>query len=220
MPARDYSALITSQHNQQPLFMQTVNLLTGALGQVYDATMGLVEVFNIDTASGVQLDIIGLWVGISRVQQVPITGAFFTWNDATLGWNVSNWKGPYEATEGITTLDDDTYRAVLKAKIGSNYWGGSNEEETQIGQEAFNSLGVQCFVLDNLDMSTTIYILGAPTQVLIEMIKRGVAPPKTAGVRVTGYILASDPGAPFFALDVYTTTEVAGLDFGSFGDPV
>ena len=102
---------------------------------------------------------------------------------------------------------------VIKAKIGSNYWKGTNETLVEIGQTAMSQLGVQCFVLDNMDMSTTVYILGAPTKVLIEMIKRGVAPPKAAGVRITGYILASSPGAPFFALSVPTTTEVAGLDF-------
>lgn len=218
--ATDYISLITSEHRDKPRFAAVVGLTAGAFGALAEQALAMVPAFDIDTAVGAQLDVIGLWVGIGRVQTVPITGAFFSWNTSGLGWNQANWKGPYEPDEGITTLDDETYRAVLKAKIGSNYWSGANDDLAVIGQQAMSQLDIQCFVLDNQDMTTTVYILGAPTKVLVEMIKRGVAPPKTAGVRITGYILASSPGAPFFALSVPTTTEVAGLDFGSFGDPV
>lgn len=218
--ARDYTPLITSQHADKPRFRAMVSLLTSAAAAIGDAALSLTDAFSVDEAVGVQLDTVGRWVGISRSVTVPIAGAYFTWDDPLLGWNAASWKGPYEATEGITTLDDETYRAVIKAKIGSNYWNGTAAGLNEIGQSVFSTLGVQCFVLDNMDMSTTVYIMGAPSQVLIEMIKRGVAPPKTAGVRITGYILASAPGAPFFALSVPTTSLTAGLDFGSFGDPV
>lgn len=200
--------------------MQTVALLTSSVGAVSDSALSLVPAFNVDTAVGVQLDVIGLWVGISRSQSLPITGAWFTWNSSTRGWNVSNWKSPSDPDEGIVTLDDTTYRVVIKAKIGSNYWDGTVKDLTLIGTTAMADAEIVVFVLDNLDMTTTVYILGTPTYALIELIKRGVCPPKTAGVRITGYILASSPGAPFFALSVGTTSLVAGLDFGSFGDPV
>ena len=218
--ATDYTTHVTSLHRDKPKFMATVGVLAGAFGEVSDAALSLVPAFDVDTAVGAQLDVIGLWVGISRKQAVPITGAFFSWNTAGLGWNEANWRGPYEPDEGVVNLDDETFRAVIKAKIGSNYWSGTNIDLQAIGSQAMLQLDVQCFVLDNFDMSTTVYILGAPTNVLVEMIKRGVAPPKAAGVRITGYILASTPGAPFFALSVPTTTEVGGLDFGSFGDPL
>lgn len=216
----DYTKLITSLHSDKPLFVATVALMAGAFADVYEQAAGLVRAFDVDTAIGVQLDVVGLWVGISRRQNIPVVGAFFTWNTTGKGWNQTNWKGPYEPDEGIVDLDDETYRVVIKAKIGSNYWQGTDLELQSIGRNSMASVGVQCFVLDNMDMTTTVYILGAPTQVMIEMIKRGVTPPKTAGVRITGYILSSTPGSPFFALSAPTTTEVGGLDFGSFGDPV
>lgn len=215
--AFDYTTLITSEHRDKPLFTATVGLLTQAVSSIGDASTSLTTAFSLDAAVGVQLDAVGLWVGISRIQNVPIPDSYFTWGTAGLGWGEANWRGPFAATEGVTVLDDDTYRAVIRAKIGSNYWDGTNEQQNLIGQSVFADFGVHCFVVDNMDMTTTIYIIGSPTVVLLEMIKRGVAPPKAAGVRVTGYILASMTGAPFFALDVSTTTLVAGLDFGSFG---
>lgn len=217
MPARDYVSLLPNIHRDQPKFRAMVELVTGAFGQVFDATQNLTQDFSVDAAVGVQLDQVGKWVGVSRLQTIPIPNSFFTFNDAALGWNHASWKGPYEATEGVSTLDDDTYRAVIKAQIGSNYWDGSDEELNVIGQSAFTDLGITCFVIDNLDMTVTVYILGEPTVVLLEMIKRGLAPPKTAGVRVASYILASVDGAPIFALSVPTTPVTAGLDFGAFG---
>lgn len=216
----DYTTLITSGYRNQPKFLATVALLTSALSSIGAASLALTDAFSVDHAVGVQLDQVGLWVGIGRAQRVPIPNAFFSFGIEGLGWNQANWKGPYDSTEGITLLDDDTYRAVLRSKIASNYWLGSNEALEEIGNEALSDLGVQCFVVDNFDMSITIYILGAPSAVLLEMIKRGVTPPKPGGVRVAGYILASDPDAPFFALDVPETDVTAGLDFGSFGNPV
>lgn len=217
--ATDYTTLITNQHAAAPRFVATVALLAGSIGAVADVAASLRTEFDVDTAIGAQLDAVGKWVGISRHQVLPITGAFFSWNTPGLGWNQANWKGVDDPDEGITSLDDETYRAVIKAKIGSNYWSGTADDLRLIGQTALLSVGVQAFILDNMDMSTTVYVLGGPTAVMVQMIQRGVTPPKTAGVRITGYILASTPGAPFFALSVPTTTEVGGLDFGSFGTP-
>lgn len=217
MPASDYIGLLPNIHKDQPKFRAMVEMVMGGFDQVFDATQSLTQAFSVDHAVGVQLDQVGRWTGVSRLQTIPIPNSFFTFNDAALGWNQASWKGPYEATEGVTTLDDDTYRAVIKAQIGSNYWDGTDESLNVIGQSAFTDLGLTCFVIDNMDMTVTIYILGEPTAVLLEMIKRGIAPPKTAGVRVAGYVLASVSGAPLFALSVPTTLVTAGLDFGAFG---
>lgn len=216
----DYTALITSEHRQKPKFSAMVALLTGATQQITDAANQLVSDFDVDLAIGAQLDAVGRWVGVSRRQSIPIPGVFFTWDDPDLGWNFGSWKGPFESTQGVVELDDATYRAVIKAKIGANYWDGTVADLNEIGLTALASLDVQCFAIDNFDMSVTIYILGAPSAVVLELIKRGIVPPKPAGVRVAGYILASEAGAPFFALDVETTEAVAGLDFGSFGSPI
>lgn len=216
----DYTSLITSEHAKQPRFGAFVDAITKPLSDITGSLESMQTlVTDVDTAEGAQLDVIGIWVGLSRKQSVPIPNAYFSFDTENLGWNQGIWKGAYESTQGIVELDDSTYRAVMKAKIGSNYWRGSVEELNVIGSTSLSQLGVLCFVIDNMDMTCTIYIIGFPSAALLELIKRGICPPITAGVRVTGYILASVAGAPFFALDVYTTAEVAGLDFGSFGAP-
>jgi hypothetical protein len=92
MPLRDYSSLITSEHNQQPRFMAVVDLLTGAAGEIYDALLTTRAAFNLDQAVGTQLDTIGLWVGLSRQQAVPIAGAYFTLDDPELENFWTSWE--------------------------------------------------------------------------------------------------------------------------------
>ena len=219
--ANTYPDYITSLHRPRVNFGKVVETLTQPIVELtalYDAMRS--STFDVDVALGAQLDMVGLWVGISRRQSVPIENVWFSWDDSDLGWNFANWKGPYEPAEGVVNLDDETYRAVIKAKIAANYWDGSIADLDAIGASTLLDLGVQCFIVDNFDMSITVYILGNASSILIELIKRGIIPPKTAGVRITGYILASEPGSPFFALSEPTGEFLAGLDFGSFGDPV
>lgn len=216
----EYADLITSEHRTRSRFVATAELLTGVAASIRDAALSLPAAFDLDVAAGAQLDAVGKWVGISRNQNIPVESAYFSFDTADLGWDQANWNAPFGSVEGITILDDETYRAVIKAKIGANYWDGTNQGSLVIGQSAFAGLGVQCFLIDNQDMTVTVYILGAPTALLIELIKRGVVPPIAAGVRVASYILASVSGAPLFALSAPTTPITAGLDFGSFGDPV
>lgn len=216
-----FTSLVTSEHSKALNFIATISALTAPFVDLTTTLLSMKTLCtDVDTAVGSQLDVIGQWVGFSRKLSVPIPDVFFSWDTVGLGWEEGSWRGPYEPSAGIVTLDDETYRAVLKGRIGSNYWDGSAKDLNDISTTAMASLGVISFVIDNFDMSVTIYILGTPGAALVELMKRGVIPPKPAGVRVAGYILASTPGAPFFALDTYTTPTVAGLDFGSFGDPI
>lgn len=210
---RDYTSLITSEHRGQPKFAATVGLLTGALVDAQRVVESLTSVFDINTAVGVQLDIVGLWVGLTRRQTTPIGDVFLTWNDPDLGWNHASWKGPYEPSEGVTSLDDNTYRALLKAKVAANYWVGTREDLNLISEESLVDIGAHYVVVDNFDMSVTVYVVGAPSAVLLAMIKKGVVIPKTAGVRITGYTV-TPANVKYFALDIGIGPFTAGLDIG------
>lgn len=64
-----YTELITNYHATKPKFLAHVDLMTRPLIDVAAATRGLITAFDIDSAVGVQLDILGLWIGRSRVVQ-------------------------------------------------------------------------------------------------------------------------------------------------------
>ena len=186
--AFDYSSLLTSEHAYQPKLVAWLNALTtDSLGAIATTLLSIPGLFDVDVAIGDQLDKVGLWAGISRIQPAPNTLTFFSWNVVGLGWNAANWRGPFEPVYTHVTLDDATYRAIIKAKIGGNYWVGTSEGAQAIGAEAAAGLGVTCYVLDNLDMTVTVYIVGTPSAYLLQMIKNGLIPPKAAGVRLASY---------------------------------
>lgn len=211
--ATDYTKLITSEHRDKPKFLATVQLFSDVFNAQQSELLAVQKAYDVDVAVGAQLDAVGLWVGVSRIQQVPISGVYLTWDDPALGWDFAVWKGPFEPSQGVTSLDDDSYRAVIKGKIASNYFKGTVLSSNELAAFAFSIFGIYCFIIDHQDMSIDIYVAGGASAVLIEMIRRGTILPKTAGVRINAITLA--PG-PFFALDVPTTPVLAGLDFGFF----
>jgi hypothetical protein len=213
--AADYTALITSEHKNQPNFAAWVGLLSKALGDISDTILSITSAFSVDSAVGVQLDAVGKWVGIDRNQYINSTGVFFSWNTTGLGWNEANWLGPYDATTVLVTLDDTTYRILIKAKIGSNYWLGTQEGLTSIGVDALTDMGVSVTILDNLDMTTRAWVVGSPTPVLLDLIKRGITPPKAAGVKIASYTLVSAPGSPTTVLSPPSFAK-AGVPFGKY----
>ncbi len=60
-----YTELITNYHATKPKFLAHVILMTRPLIDVAAATRGLITAFDIDSAVGVQLDILGLWMDVA-----------------------------------------------------------------------------------------------------------------------------------------------------------
>lgn len=133
----DYTGLITSEHNQRPKFMAAVKALTKPMVALQNLLGGMPDAFDLDQAVGVQLDAVGLWVGIGRRVATPLTGVYFSLDTTGVGFDQGNWKGPFDPDTGLTLLDDDTYRLVLRAKIGANHWDGTLESSAAILNSIF-----------------------------------------------------------------------------------
>lgn len=196
---KNYTTLITGQHADKPRFVNVVALTAGMLGAAGDVASQLIDKFDVDTAVGAQLDIIGLWVGIPRSQVVPIIGAFFSWNIPTFGWNESNWKEATQDSTSIITLDDETYRAVIKARIALNYWDGANDSANAIGAAVFAAQGVSIRLVDNMNMSLTVDVTGPVSAIMQSLIEQNQVFPKPLAVRVHGYTYGTT--APLLRLD-------------------
>ncbi|SQC91538.1 Protein of uncharacterised function (DUF2612) [Cedecea neteri] len=110
-----------------PCFFAHVDLSTRPFTETVNTTESLINAFDIDTAVGVQLDALGKWIGRSRVVSQPISGVYFSWDTDGLGYDQGVWQGPYDPDAGYTSLGDETYRIILKAKIAMNNWDGQND---------------------------------------------------------------------------------------------
>src|SRR3954470_2556054 len=113
MELTEYLARIPSYHSSRPRFMNTVAVLCRSLTEAQAMLVKLTADFDLDTAVGVQLDQVGQWLGRDGWLRMPVIGVFFAWDTIDVGWEEGVWLGPYDATDGVRALDDDTYRLLL-----------------------------------------------------------------------------------------------------------
>lgn len=211
----DYLNLITSEHRDKPNFTAMISLDVSTMVQVQELLMEMViPLYDVDTAVGQQLDVIGIWVGFSRNVQVPLLGVFFEWDGSNpyVGWDYGIWQDE-DSPAAITILPDDVYRKFIKAKIAANHWDGTTDGAYEVWSEAFPD--IELLIQDGLDMSYKIAFVGGIVDALTAaVIIGGYLPLKPEGVRISEYLFPVNDG-PLFAWDVENTF-LAGWDDGSW----
>ncbi|MGC4125005.1 DUF2612 domain-containing protein [Enterobacter sp.] len=191
MSENPYVKRITSWHSGKPLFCKTISLITRPFIDNRKTLAEMPSDFDIDTAVGVQLDIVGLWVGIGR--------------------SVNSKEA------GVIVMDDDTYRMVLKAKVQANHWDGTMEALPDIYARLSPSLGANIFAVDNFDMTMDVFISGTRlTPLMRAIIALGLLDIKPEGVRVRNHIISSDTGL-LFGFDI-SNEFIDGFDRSVWGE--
>lgn len=212
-----YTDLIPSWNRGRPKFTAMVREITAPFLSLQTLLNSYPTVFDIDSAIGNQLDILGIWIGLGRNIRTPITDVYFALDTDKVGFDQGSWKRPYDSDSGFTELDDDTYRTVLRAKIQANRWDGTCEMLGDIYQGVFPDEKTKIFAVDNFDMTMTIYIAGSAISAVMQaIIAKGYLDVKPEGVGVTNYIISTETG-PLFGFDVgndYTS----GFDISSWGE--
>lgn len=209
-----YTDRIPPENAKKPKFVALVDDTTGNFAGIQDLETNLIQYFDLDTAVGVQLDTIGEWVGIGREVSVPIAGVYFSFDISGIGFDQGVWKGPFDPDTGITSLPDDIYRVLIRAKIGANRWDGSMAGWKAIVDQVFPP-ETRIAVQDNGDMTITVIIAGTlPSALQIALIENGYLPlkPEAIGVR---YTMTSVDGTPGFGFDV-NNSYIAGFDTGAW----
>jgi hypothetical protein len=124
-------------------------------------------------------------MGLTRAIKVPIDNVYFSWDTVNVGWDEGVWKRPSDPDTGITQLDDNSYRLLLRAKIGANHWNGSMVDSVPILQGIFAPEGLYPVLIDNQDMTMTISLSGGQLSALSRaLINGGYIPVRPAGVGV------------------------------------
>ena len=213
----DYLNRITSEHRNQPKFIAYLTALLQPLIDSQGVLRSLLTTFDLDTAIGVQLDATGQWIGRSRFLETPLAGVYFSFDIAGVGFDQGQWLGPFDPIDGLSALDDETYRQLLRAKVLLNNWDGSIPvAAAAIAEVVGNNPATIIMVLDNQDMSMTVGIAGQiPSAVIIALLKGGYVPIQPEGVLVN-YEITSVNGTALFGFDVENTS-IAGFDVGAWG---
>lgn len=183
-----YTDLIAGYHFEKPLFTQWIYALTQPLITAQNRLAEMQSDFDIDTAVGAQLDAVGVRVGISRKLPVSITGVFFSFDIAGVGFDEGVWLGRYESPDGITTLDDETYRNILKTKVLFNHWDGTVEGLHYLIDQVAMIFDCPIKYKDNQNMTVNILLPSKTTTPIVwSVLSRGFIDITTAGVMANFY---------------------------------
>lgn len=193
-----YTNLITSEHNQKPNFMMLVGILTSGVGDVTNTIQSLIPAFSLTTAVGAQLDIVGLWIGQSRIIPNVLVTGFFGFSELASGdpdglqepfGELTNpsiggiWYNLGQQSSSTTVLSDVAYLTLLKAKITENQWDGtlSGMEEALLF-----ITGVNCSIADPGDLNLTITVPLPITPLEQALLTSLDIIPRPAGVLISG----------------------------------
>jgi hypothetical protein len=236
-------ARITSEHNQKPNYMATVEITVDPYVDGDNLALSLETLFDLDTSVGEQLDFVGQWVGLTRYISSQLN-VFFSFDTPLLGFDQGRWRTPYDAGKTSTArLDDDAYRTLLRARVASNYWDGTIEGSYKAWDILFAGTGYQVIIQDgaqrgnsttagssdiggpagltNGNMHITQAILGPPLDVLTTaLFTGGYLTLKSAAVGVK--LMKQGDGyndRPLFAFDAGPTPVVTPMGTNQFPYP-
>lgn len=182
---KDYLDLLPAQHRNMPRYSKTVaeNITPMVLMQGLSADT--IKTISVDDSKGVQLDWIGLWVGVSRRVPLPISDVYFSWQvSIPTGWKAGIWRGAYSSDTALHDLPDDYYRRIIRAKIQANIRRRTTEDIYAIFDAAFPANTIT--ITDNLDMSMVVnYTISDFDPFGIALIENDLIPIKIAGVGIT-----------------------------------
>ena len=189
----EYKKLLIVQYADKPNALSHTSLMLSKFEEVFNLVSSFEEAFDLDTAVGKQLDILGKIVGISRTVPFAVPknnfGFFggtysFPMNDKFLNIVSYPFKDKFEIPYSTGELNDNDYRFFIKAKIIKN-----NVIATMINS---NSLSLQNaidylfegkgYIVDNYNMSMTIYIENTFNFDVIQYIQQLDLIPRPQGV--------------------------------------
>jgi hypothetical protein len=219
MTLLEYLALVTPFFSTRPRYMNMLAVLIQPLVDAQEMLAQLTADFDLDTAVGVQLDVLGQWIGRTRYVQTPISGVFFSFNDGAgprTGFNQGVWMGKYDPTDEISALDDETYRTLLKMQAIANEWDGTLSSI----QEAFNRVFPGVIVQDKGDtagnvMSMDVLIPGTELSSLMLAVLEQDFPIKPGGVHLN-IIETTVSTQPIFGFNIDNEV-IGGFNHGAWG---
>lgn len=217
-----YSNLLIVQYHNKPKAKAMIELLVREMlaeGIAFQVQEG----YNLDTAVGKQLDIIGKYVGIDRFYQSQDLHDYFSftfYDEAVIPadkWGFSDYADYDLVFENGTlnynsvlvnnfSLNDDDYRTLIRLKIIQN---NSNHSHQSIDDALFRFFGSTVRADSQGDMHMIYFVPSNMTQIIQAAIAKKVLP-RPMGVGVL-YIAQSNTFFGFGTYDYGVTPLITGF---------
>jgi len=213
-----YKSLIILQYADKPKARQTIETWASEWEGIYEFARSFEVEFDLDTAWGDRLDKIGKIVGQGRIIERGYAKKYFGFegmlNAKTFG------EGPFfrilrDSGFEKTVLSDEQYRFFIRAKIAKNIASArlSSASGDHGLQETIDFLfKSSAFVVDNKDMTLTIYIDESYDLDQLRIIRDENLLPSPQGVGYKTFIQYTESGTFGFA----NNPNAKGFGMGKF----
>lgn len=206
---------IESQYANSPTLLQLIQNMNEYVDPRASFQMFYDFVWNVDTAQGFGLDILGKIVGVTRLLKVPGAGDTFGFNNAS---SPPDWRpfgqGTFSrGTDGTLSvrLPDNAFRVLVLTKALANIVATNARSINQLLQNLFPGRG-RAYVIDLGGMAMQ-YTFEFSLEVW-EFAMLVSALPHPAGVAVSVVVI---PTSQFFGFQ--EAGDAAPFDVGVFFDP-
>jgi hypothetical protein len=219
-----YKDLLLYQYINSPNARATVGLLV-AQAVVDLLPMEISKAFDIETAVGPQLDILGEYIGFDRNVIDMADREYFTADDyitpITDGFGFTDYSKPsqnsnatfysYFGNERTSVLNDAEYRILLKLKILTNI---SNMSMYDISTMLYAAFGDDLVIGDTYDMTIWYFVASSISRIILIARDNGLLP-KPAGVGFGDIFVLNDP-AKLWGFKSYISSSGATVGFSSY----
>jgi len=221
-----YVNLLILQYRSKPKAQEHITALINAL-MIYDLAIKVRDGYNINDAVGVQLDILGKYLGSDRI----ITGSVFTrdyfgfseYSDTApfthnpfikYGDTVPDvqWRRYAESAQSLYELNDTEYRFVLNLKIIQNYSNASNKDIDLLLEEFFEDN----VIFTDRENMTISYIFQDNIERLVTIAQSEGLLPKPAAVGLS-FAFVPDITNIFMMIPYGATAPDFGIGFSKYG---
>lgn len=192
----DTTPTVISQYANSPTLLQWISNMNLYMDQSANFAKFLAYVWNVNTAIGFGLDILGRIVNVSRLLQIPNTTLYVGFDNGTR--SPSDWEpmgsdqpggggigalySGHNATEAYL-LDDDAYRQLILAKAFANICATTAPALNQILQNLYGANNA--WVLNTGVMSISYNFRFRPSPIQLAILQQSGVIPTPPGVSVT-----------------------------------
>ena len=224
----DHKALglsrVATQYKESQKFLDFLRAILETPNELEGVIQDVSLITDIDTAEGVNLDVIGDIVGVSRFIDAAIPVGFFGFEDTAGALNFGEegliaiggrFREEDESHLAGSVLQDPEFRLLIKAKIIKNHSKGTNEDILNGLSFLFglNGVNVPVVVDDNGGMAIQIGIGRQLTFLEKTLVSSLDILARPAGVRINQRI--SFTAGSCFGFD----DTLGALNFGEEGSP-
>jgi len=166
----EYVLLLIKQYWEKPKAKAEIELLASTWEKCYSLLTSFESAFDLDTAEGVQLDVIGKIVGLSRIVPLVIPKKFFGFSDNPNAYEFADkfnssivtypFRDKFGAAYTDTELSDHDYRFFLKLKIAKNTVAAvmASDERTSIQDVIQFAFSGNAYIVDKYNMNLALYV--------------------------------------------------------------